>query len=466
MSRRLLVISRDESSCRLIDEAFKARGFEVLVAHDGPSGVARVSADYPDIVLLDFELPGLNAIEVLEGLKATTPSLPIVMITDSRDVKTAVHATRLGAFGYLTKPLDHDELVLVVASALDVLALQIEVDDLRQRLGNEEADNLRLQMGSSASIQRLVEQVKTVAASTFTVLISGETGTGKSSWRTRFTGKVLDIGVRSSPSTVERFLNSCSSRSCSDTKRVRSRARIRRTSGRFQLAEGGTCFLDEISNLAIGLQAKLLRALESKEVQPVGAERATSVDIRFVTATNHDLQARAAEGLFRADLFFRVAQFTIRLTPLRQRPDDIEHLARRFLQEAGVELRRPVQALMPAALDLLKQYHWPGNVRELRNVIRQAVLQTTGLVIRPADLHAALTNSRSTTPTPRRAGDGKSLKQIADEAANAAEREAICEMLRATKGNKSDAARALKTDYKTLYLKMKHLGIDARDFIL
>jgi DNA-binding NtrC family response regulator len=394
-----------------------------------------------------------------------TPALSIVMLTASRDVKTAVRATELGAFDYITKPINHDDLLIVVHRALDALALKLEVEDLRKRLGREEADNLTLQMGFSAHIQQLVEQVKIVAVSNFTVLISGETGTGKElvahaihrqSDRHRKPFIALDCGA-----IPEQLLES----ELFGHEKGAFTGADRRTSGRFQLAEAGTCFLDEIGNLSLGLQAKLLRALESKEVHSVGAERATSIDIRFVIATNHDLQTLVAEGLFRADLFFRLAQYTITLPPLRQRRDDIEYLAKRFVQEASVELRRPVQALMPGALELLQQYDWPGNVRELRNVVRQAVLQTTELVIRPEDLSASLSTSDSRTRTARRGVGEKSLKEIADEAAFAAEREAIKEMLRATKGNKSDAARALKTDFKTLHLKMKRLGIQARDFI-
>jgi DNA-binding NtrC family response regulator len=465
MSPKLLVIDDDEASCRLIKEVFKAEGHEVVTAHDGAAGVERASSDHPDVVLLDIEMPGLGGLEVLEQLKAKTPSLPIVMLTALGDVKTAVRAMHLGAFDYVLKSTDHDELVIVVRRAFDMLALRREVEDLRERLGKDEADNLVLQMGPSRAIRRLVEQVGIVAASNFTVLISGETGTGKElvahaihkqSARHRKPFIALDCGA-----IPEQLLES----ELFGHEKGAFTGADRRTSGRFQLAEAGTCFLDEISNLAVGLQPKLLRALESKEVQPVGAERATSIDIRFVAATNHDLQALVADGLFRADLYFRLAQYAITLTPLRQRPEDIEHLARRFIQEAGVELRRPVQALLPAALDLLKQFNWPGNVRELRNVVRQAVLQTNGLVIRPADLQAAWTSSRSVTPNPRRDTEGKSLKEIAGEASRAAEREAIGEMLRATKGNKTDAARALRTDYKTLHLKMKHLGLDARDFI-
>lgn len=465
MSGRILVVDDDEASCRLVKATFKAEGFEVVMAHDGPAGLERASTDRPDVVLLDVRLPGLDGLQVLEQLKAATPSLPIVMLTASRDVKTAVRATQLGAFDYLTKPIDHDEIVIVVRRALETRALRLEVEDLRKRVGNDEADNLALQMGPSPPVRQVVEQVRIVAASNFTVLILGETGTGKElvaqaihrqSDRRRKPFIALDCGA-----IPEQLLES----ELFGHEKGAFTGADRRKPGRFQLAEGGTCFLDEIGNLPMSLQAKLLRALESKQVQPVGAERATPVDIRFIAATNHDLQARVGDGLFGADLFFRLAQYTISLPPLRQRTDDIAYLAQRFIEEASVELRRPVQELVPTALDLLQRHDWPGNVRELRNVVRQAVLQTKELVIRPTDLRAVLADASSAPPTAQRETRGQSLKEIADEAARATERQAICDILRATKGNKSQAAKALQTNYKTLHLKMKNLGIRARDFI-
>jgi len=201
-------------------------------------------------------------------------------------------------------------------------------------------------------------------------------------------------------------------------------------------------------------------------VQPVGAERASPIDIRFVAATNHDLQTKVTEGAFRADLYFRLAQYTISLPPLRQRREDIAHLARRFLAETSVELRRPVQELSPPAVELLERHDWPGNVRELRNVIRRSVLHSDGFVISPVHLREILKEGAAPDAprAPSAGARGRPLKLIADEAARAAEREAILETLRATKGNKSQAARALQTDYKTLHLKIKHLGIRARDF--
>jgi two-component system, NtrC family, response regulator HydG len=310
----------------------------------------------------------------------------------------------------------------------------------------------------------VVDAVRTVAPTNFTVLVLGETGTGKelvaqaihrASERRQQPFIALDCGA-----IPEALLES----ELFGHEKGAFTGAERRRAGQFQLAEGGTVFLDEIGNLPIGLQAKLLRVLESRHVQPVGGATATPLDVRFVAASNHDLQERVNAGEFRADLFFRLAQYTIAIPPLRERTGDLAYLAQRFLEEARIELRRPVQEIRPEALDLLVRHRWPGNVRELRNVIRQAVLQTTELAIR-RDVVRALVGKPGTAETPvRHAAAGRSLKAIAEEAALAAERQAICETLRSTRGNKSQAARALSVDYKTLHLKMRKLGIRARDF--
>jgi DNA-binding NtrC family response regulator len=465
MSRTLLVIDDDEASCRLVRATFKAEGFEVLAAHDGTAGMARIAAEHPDIVLLDVLLPTGSGVELLELLKKTYPSLPVVMLTASRDVKTAVRATQLGAFDYLTKPIAHEDVVAVVRRALDARALHLEVEDLRRRVNRNDADQLTGEMGPSAQIKEVVEQVALVAASIFSVLIVGETGSGKElvaraihrqSDRRRQPFIALDCGA-----IPEALLES----ELFGHERGAFTGAHRRRTGHFQLAAGGTCFLDEIGNLPMSLQAKLLRVLESREVRPIGGDHATPVDLRFVAATHDDLQARAGEGSFRADLYFRLAQYTVAVPPLRARREDIPYLAQRFLDEASVELRRPVQHLAPAALEQLQRAEWPGNVRELRNVIRQAVLRSDGMAIRPADLRALLNTPPMPPGAAPRAGGTPSLREVAAAASRSAERDAICGMLRATNGNKSRAARALQTDYKTLHVKMRQFGIRARDFI-
>jgi DNA-binding NtrC family response regulator len=465
VSRTLLVIDDDEASCRLVKAIFEPEGIDVIAAHDGSSGLARVERDGPDLVLLDLRLPGIDGLEVLEKLKTGHASLPVIMLTAHQDLKTAVRATQLGAFDYLTKPVDDEEIVVVVKRALETRALQLEVEELRQKLGA--AGSLAAQMGPSPQIRQVIDQVKIVGASSFTVLIQGETGAGKElvaqavhreSARRQKPFHAIDCGA-----IPEQLLES---ELFGHEKGAFTGASSRRP-GRFQLAEGGTLFLDEVGNLPMSLQAKLLRVLESRQVQPVGATRAASMDLRFIAATNHDLQARVTGGLFRTDLYFRLAQYTISLPPLRERPADIAYLAQRFLEEASVELRRPVQRVLPEALELLALHGWPGNVRELRNVIRHAVLQTNDLVIRRDLVRSVLGKANASVAAGAGIGPGiagRTLREIAVEAAEAAERQAICETLRATRGNKSQAAKALKTDYKTLYVKLKHLGIRARDF--
>jgi DNA-binding NtrC family response regulator len=400
---------------------------------------------------------------VLAKIKQEVPALPVVMFTADQDVKAAVRAMQLGAFDYVTKPFHREEIVVVVRRALQTRALQIEVEDLRRQL--EAGSGLALQMGPSTQVRDLGEQVRTVAGTSFTVLVIGETGSGKElvaqaihreSERRAKPFVAIDCGA-----IPEQLLES----ELFGHEKGAFTGAERKKQGRFQLAQGGTFFLDEVGNLPMNLQAKLLRVLESKQVQPVGADRSAALDVRFVAATNHDLQARAAEGQFRADLYFRLAQYTITLPALKDRPSDIPYLAHRFLAEASVELRRPVQQIVPNALEQLEAHPWPGNVRELRNVIRQAVLKTKDLMIDKDVVRALLGKPGTVRHGVGATPAGVSLREVAAEAAEAAERRAISEALRLARGNKSRAARALDTDYKTLHLKMKRFGIRGRDFV-
>ncbi|MES1254949.1 MAG: sigma-54 dependent transcriptional regulator [Acidobacteriota bacterium] len=465
MKHTLLVIDDDDASRRLIERIFGAEGFHVLLAPDGPAGFACATTAHPDVVLLDLHLPGPDGMDVLERLRAAIPDVPVLMLTGSQDIKHAVRATKLGAFDYLTKPVDRAEIVLAVRRALETRMLRQQVHELRTRVDRSAGDSLARQLGTSAHVARVAEQVALVAGSNFTVLVLGETGTGKElvaqaihrdSERRQRAFVALDCGA-----IPEALLES----ELFGHEKGAFTGADRRRAGRFRLADGGTCFLDEVGNLPLNLQAKLLRVLESGQLQPVGAERTSPMDVRFVAATNNDLQQRAGDGLFRADLYFRLAQYAIHLPPLRDRPEDIDFLAQRFVGEASIDLRRPIQAITPDALDVLRAHRWPGNVRELRNVVRQAVLQADGLVIRADALRALLRIGDASGPlatgTPHEA---RSLRAIAAQAGEAAERRAIADALQTAAGNKSRAAKALRTDFKTLHVKMKHLGLRAGDF--
>jgi DNA-binding NtrC family response regulator len=458
--RRILVIDDDPASCRLVAAIFRNEAVEVVSAHDGASGLVKLEETRPDVVLLDLQMPRMDGLEVLRVIRASHPGTPVVMLTGEQTTKRAVEAIQLGAFDFQTKPVDHVELVLTVKRAFETLALKDEIAGLRKQVGTGGLVEL---MGKSPPIARVVEQVATVAATTFSVLILGETGTGKEliaqalhrlSDRRAHPLVALDCGAIPEPLLESELFGH---------EKGAFTGADRRTRGRFEVASGGTVFLDEIGNLPLGLQAKLLRVIESRHVQAVGGAEATALDVRFIAATNDDLQQRVREGRFRADLYFRLAQYTVSLPPLRDRPEDVSYLAHRFLEEVGVELRRPVQGIDADALTILERYGWPGNVRELRNVIRGAVLESKTTVLQKAVV-LRLLDGAPAKPTTGRVITKRSLKEVADAAARDAERQLICEALRASQGNKSEAARALQTDFKTLHVKMKALGINARDF--
>jgi DNA-binding NtrC family response regulator len=462
--RKLLVVDDDAITCRLVAAIAKTEALEVAIAHDGVEGLQLYREWHPTIVLLDIQMPEMNGLDVLGEIRAGDADTPVIMLTAERDLKTAVRAIQLGAFDYLNKPVDHEELVLTMRRALETRRLKAEVAELRKRVG---VGSLSDQMGHSVAIARIAEQVATVAATTFSVLLIGETGTGKEvvaqaihrqSERRSQPFVALDCGAIPEPLLESELFGH---------ERGAFTGADRKKRGRFDLASGGTVFLDEIGNMPMGLQAKLLRVLESRQVQSVGGTQTTALDVRFIAATNDDLQQRVSEGKFRADLYFRLAQYTVALPALRDRREDIGYLAQRFVSEVAIELRSPVLQIAPEAVAALERHDWPGNVRELRNVMRQAVLESkTAQVEKPA-VQRFLGKSAA-TPTRRvttqRIAVMRSLKEIADHAAREAERGAISDTLRATKGNKSEAARMLKTDYKTLHVKIKALGIRAKDF--
>jgi len=461
---RILVVDDEPDMRWLVAGVLQAEGFEVVEAEDGQAALERVRAEAPAAVILDLRMPRLDGMAALGELRALAPHVPVIMLTAYGDIPTAVQAMRLGAYDYLTKPFHNEDLVLTVRRALERQALLGEVEALRSQLG--EGGALREQMGPSGEIQKVIEQVKQVAGSTFTVLIQGETGTGKElvaraihqqSVRKEKPFIALDCGAI--PETLiesELF----------GYERGAFTGADRKKEGHFQLAEGGSLFLDEIANLPLITQAKLLRVLQERQVQLLGGKRAIPVDVRIIAASNVPLEGEMRAGRFRQDLYYRLNEFTLHLPPLRERQEDILHLAKRFVAEASMELKRPVQGIAAEAAQLLLRHAWPGNARELRNVIRQAVLVSPDR-IRPEHL-GALGAGPSAAPSGREPGPspaGLSLKEARAKAGAEADRQAIRQALQAARGNKSEAARLLRTDFKTLHLKMKRYGIRTREFL-
>ncbi len=377
---------------------------------------------------------------------------------------SAAGATRIGAYDGLTKLSYPDESVIPVRPVLECLELLAGVEKVCGPL--PPADPLSALMGPGGRIEKVLERVRQVADSCFTILIEGETGTGKELLARaihllspRRKGPFIALDCGAIPDTLiesELF----------GYERGAFTGADRRKEGHFQLAEGGSLFLDEIVNLPSTTQAKLLRTLQERQVQPLGGRRPLPVDVRIIAACNVPLEREMRAGRFRQDLFYRLNEFSITLPPLRERVEDVLYLANRFLMEASMELRRPIRGITEEAVQLLLRYAWPGNVRELRNVIRQAVLLSSHL-IGPEHLSALSADPSSAPPGEGPGpvpGGGRSLREIAAAAAAEAEQQAIRQALQATRGNKSAVARLLHVDYKTLHLKVKRYRIRVGDF--
>ncbi|MCX5741512.1 MAG: sigma-54 dependent transcriptional regulator [Proteobacteria bacterium] len=456
--KRIVVADDNETNRRLLSAIFEAEGFDVVVTGDGEAAVAEVEARPPAAVLIDLRMPGIGGMEALSRIKKLAPDMPVVILTSHGDVPAAVEATKRGAYDFLIRPIHHVQLVITVRHAIEQRVLEMEVKGLRRRFAIGAA---RARLASGSAMQAVVDQIEQVAPTDLTVLVHGETGTGKelvaraihqASARRDKPFVAIDCGA-----IPENLVES----ELFGYERGAFSGADRRKDGHFVLASGGTLFFDEVGNLPLAAQATILRAIQERQVHPLGAPRAYDVDVRFIAATNELLEASVATGRLREDLYYRLAEFVIAIPPLRERRDDIVSLAATFQEEASAEFHRQVSSIDGEAIALLGDHPWPGNVRELRNVVRRAVLQARGAVRGAGDVRPLLAGRAATergAPTSTR-----TLKAVAEAAAADAERSAIEEALRTTHGNKTAAARLLEVDFKTLHVKMKRLGIEPGD---
>ena len=482
----VLIVDDDLALLQALPEALRIRmaGLTVDTADSAAAALDQIAARDYDAIVTDIKIPGMDGLELLAEIRTHRPDTPTLMITGYGEHDLVVQALRAGAYDFIRKPIDRDYFVASLRGAMEkrelsrrVRGQQLAVEghlseleaiveararELRQRNKVSESP-LRFLMDPDGQMEKIVEQIKQVADSPLTVLVEGETGTGKElvaraihqlSARREKPFVAVDCGAM--PDTL------IESELFGYEKGAFTGAHQRKE-GQFQLAGEGTLFLDEIVNLPLPTQAKLLRALQERQVQPLGSKRPVPVAARIIAASNVSLEREVRAGRFRQDIYYRLNEFAISLPPLRER-DNILHLANQFLPEAGIELGRPCRKISEAAAQILLRYHWPGNVRELRNVIRRAILLAAD-VIEPAHLSVIPVDSPPTAALREAPAPGDcSLREIADAAAAQAEQHAILRVLQLTGGNKSEAARLLRTDYKTLYLKIKQYGIDAGQF--
>jgi DNA-binding NtrC family response regulator len=464
--KKQVLIVDDEPNLRKILAAQLSRdGYDVLLAEDGEQGLALLREHHIDLVVTDLKMPKVDGMTLLRHALAEQPELPIVMITAHGTVDTAVEALKLGAFDYLTKPFDKDEVRQIVGKALKTRELAGEEATAEIKEGEGARFGI---IGQSAGLTELYAVLERVADSPTTVLITGESGTGKelvaralhdhSSRRGKPFIKVNCAAIPKELIESELF----------GYERGAFTGAVASKPGRFELANGGTLFLDEIGEIPVEMQVKLLRALQESEFERVGGIKTIRVDVRLVAATNRDLKKLISQGAFRDDLFYRLNVVSIRLPALRERASDTALLVDHFLKKFNGRLKKNVTGVEPEALDLLSSYAWPGNIRELENVMERAVLFCDGSKLRVEDLPVELrgpggvaTSSLAPPPDvdlghlPAEGG----LKEHVKVAMNRLERDIVSRALKQTNNNVTHAARLLKISRKGLQLKMKELGL-------
>jgi DNA-binding NtrC family response regulator len=453
MLKKILICDDEEGMRAYLRKMLRNWGYETDT-FSSPMELLRSlrEGDGADLLLLDIRMPEMDGIEALRRLREIRPELPVIIMTGHGTIDSAVEAMRLGAFDYLTKPFPKEKLEALVRHCLERERLLEENQALKREL--REQGGTSVPVFASQPFREVYELARRVADSDSSVLILGESGTGKE--------LIARTIHQDSPRAAERFVPiNCAT--LSDTLlesqlfghlRGAFTGAQQNRKGLLEEAHQGTLFLDEIGDLGLALQAKLLRVLQEGEFLPVGATRARQVDVRFVAATNKDLEKEVAEGSFREDLFYRLNVISLQLPPLRERPEDIEPLALHFLVEVAGKMRRPVRTIAPEALAALRHYHWPGNVRELRNAIERGAILARGDTITIEGLPLKL--QRPGRPArPAVGGDSFNLKD--------AERLQVQRALRRTQGNKTRAAELLGVTRKTLDRKMQQFGLSLAD---
>ncbi|NBP68090.1 MAG: sigma-54-dependent Fis family transcriptional regulator [Cytophagia bacterium] len=445
--KSILLIEDDSTFSRMISMFLTKLGYTITVAADGKEGLKKIESQPFHLVLLDYRLPDALGIDLLKEIKQAKPEIPVIIMTSFSDLRTAVRCMRAGAYEYITKPVNPDELQLLVQQALsNTVATQVVKTSTARSHFYE---------GVSDVSKELMELVKVVAPTELSVIIEGESGTGKENVANaihrlskRATGPfvALDCGALSKELAASELFG--------HTKGSFTGA-LNNKVGQFEMANGGTLFLDEVGNLSYEVQVKLLRAVQERKIQPIGSNKEIAVDVRIITATNENLLNASKEGNFREDLFHRLNEFKINVPTLQQRGKDVIGFAGFFREQANEELNKNVLGFSEEVLTFFQTYSWPGNLRELKNCVRRAVLLCSGELIQLSNLPAEMLDADKKTESETIVANEFDLKAIQEKN----EREKIIQILQEVRYNKSKAAKLLNIDRKTLYAKMEKYNI-------
>ena len=458
---RILIVDDEKDLCDILFRMLKKNGFRPIVANDGTKALEMIQLGMPEIVLLDVMMPGMDGMEVLRRSKKLNPKLPVMMFTAYGGIDGAVQAIKEGADDYLSKPVDHGELVDKIRRVLGNRLGARQKSAAPDKTGHATIARLHEMMGPSEAISQIIAEIGLVAPSNFSVVIQGETGTGKE----LVAGAIHEASLRSNapliPVDCGAIPETLFESELFGYEKGAFTGATGEKPGKFEMAQGGTLFLDEIRNMPLGSQIKILRAIQEKNFFRVGGRKPVTVDVRLLVATNEDLNAAVRRGTFSRDLFYRLSEFTIVIPPLRDRKEDIEHLADRFLRATNDELNKNLPGFSDAGLQVLVDNDWPGNVRQLRSVVRSAVLRADDWIT-PSHLILGDSAAEDQTTHSNKAEfdlNGASLKELVRRKTVEVERQALTEALKKTGGNKAKAARLLQIDYTTLHAKLKQYGI-------
>jgi len=451
MQFTLLIVDDEKNIRDGLAEAFQMEGYKALTAGDGQTAMKMLEENYVDLVITDLKMPHISGMELLHYVKQNWPNVPVIIITAHGDIADAVKAMQQGALEFITKPLNLEHLLKLTKNALEMRQLSIKNEELREEV--EAQQRISSIIGKSPAMRKVFDMIRKVAPTKASVLITGESGAGKE--------LVADAIHNLSPRRDKPFIKvHCAALAESlleselfgHEKGAFTGAQTRQR-GRFELADTGSLFLDEIGEINQNVQIKILRVLQEKKFERVGGETTIEVDVRLIAATNRDLKAEIAAGRFREDLYYRLNVVNIHVPALRERREDIPLLAATFLHEFAQENGKPIEGFDQRAKQALYAYDWPGNVRELRNCIESAVVMASGKLITLDDL----------PPGPRSAQEKKEIHIPAFCSLEEAEKIIITETLAALGGNKTKTAEVLKIGRKTLYQKIEQYGIEVAE---
>ena len=449
---KVLIVDDDVTFCLMLETFLQKQGFEVQQSFSYNDAVKKIKSFGPDIILTDLRLPDKDGLEVLHFTLREAAGVPVILMTGYADIRTAVKAMKLGAFDYVAKPVNPDEIIVTINRAL---SQGTPVGGP----GSTQLVNSFFVEGKSDEAQKIIEHAGLVAPTGMSVLIMGESGTGKEyvarkihqlSTRSEQPFVAIDCGALPRDLAGSEFFGHLKG---SFTGAIADKQ------GQFEAANGGTIFLDEIGNLSYEIQVQLLRVIQERKVRRIGSTNEVPVDVRIITATNEDLKKSVNAGDFREDLYHRINEFAIQVPPLRERPDDLIIFTNHFLNLANKELNRNVEGFSPEVIRIFSSYSWPGNFRELKNIIKRSVLLSTGNIVQVGSLPEELISEAALYEIPVIEHQEEKVDLNLKATAHKSERELIVNTLEKVRFNKSKAAKMLNIDRKTLYNKMKQYGI-------